>query len=388
VTLVIKDYWDAPRPRFELISLDLSASTPNDQQLTIDPLLDARIRNHGYFPNLDLAPKLKDVVEAVDKAKESNVLFERTLAHCDDLIQLVQTQSAARDKAQRRKDFLTKLVARDQEFKILERGMKFATDSFPLPRQYSSHPPNERNVRVDTGVSIFTLAELNPEAEASRAAAGSSDVNTYSTVLNDATRTNLFRRIVVYYEPDILIGFLEQVRKDLDRTRSEAMAIIAVLDPMVAAAREERITAEVLISNNGTKPLALRSEGLLRLNIPNQQGASASSVPVPLKAAGATEEINIVDGGKATILSFSSRDTLRAIIQGSPELLGGPNWSTGGSLDASRLVMLWKAATPALTASIALARAGAAPTDSKAGESPSTIVGVSTVTALYQQLQK
>ena len=388
ITLVIKDIWDAPRPRFELLSLELRATASDDLELAIDPQLADRIKYHPYFPDLTVMPKMIDVSKAISEAKFIGEAYKRAMKRCGGIIEFLKTQSPERSREQRRRDFLERLTESDEEWKVVQDRMKLMTDSYSFPPKYSVHPKGENSLRIDLRRSIMDLSERNPEEQASRAAAQSQDVNTYSRVLMEANRTNLVVRLLAYFEPDVLIPFISATRESIKDALESATQLGGELAGIVAAARAESIAVQVLVSNLGNKPLALRTEGVLKLRVPVNEEKREMIVPVDMVNQDLKSRVPIVEPGKAVILEYLSTRPVRNIINDKSDILGGKDWKVDGDLEDSRLLLLWRAQTPTLNASVVLGRAGADPRDASAGESPTTVVGPSTSASLYEALRR
>lgn len=174
----------------------------------------------------------------------------------------------------------------------------------------------------------------------------------------------------------------------IDEIASDADTIIEQLEFQVKLSQAQRITVDVLISNKGRRPMALRPLALLKLSVTAINDPSRTeTVPIRLERS-ESDEIWVVSGGESMLLSFYSTLSLSAIVSNWDSLFGGEDWSTSEAFEDSRLFRLWTSSTPSLKATAVLARAGRDPEDAKAGESPYVVVGLSAREAIFESLEK
>jgi hypothetical protein len=247
-----------------------------------------------------------------------------------------------------------------------------------LPERYQTHPPS---FSVKT-FGTFNVSLVDEEEFARRVAA--SEPTKYDQAKTEAHRTNLLRRMVIFYEPDILLATLakatESVGVDLDQSVGLTKRVQAVLDDAVP----RRITVTTALVNSGQRAIALRDMALLTLVLPEANGTE-TPVYVGMKRVDTSEDALVVEGGKARGVSFESTETLDQLVRNDPTVLGGPKWGAGQAFSASRLSLLFEG--NGLSAQISLAKAGAQKASMVAARSDRIGVGAEAEKRLFEKLR-
>jgi hypothetical protein len=369
ITLLVKQWWDAPRPHIELTSLEVNSPEETNAPILLGADLDNRIRNHAYFPNLELESPYSDVSEAIAEAKRQTDLADRSAKHLENLISLLKTQSAALALATRRREFLQAYVDRDREQVFIEFYGLEAIAEANLPEKYATHPVDSRRLTIKLNRSVYNLEEIDESQVARRAEeANPNDPNAVAIATAKAQRVNRWRRLFVYYEPDVIVPFLAGVRDQIKTSAQSAKVLTSELNVIVASAREPRLFAKALVSNVGTRPLVLRRVAVMRLFVPEGDSKEASIVNVEAVSSQESGNVTVINGGMSSTLVLQSAKVLSEIITDSAANLGGENWAPTNDLDTSRLMLLWRAKQSGLRASVVLARGGCEPGKEKAGE--------------------
>lgn len=377
ITLALKSYWDTPRPHIELTRLEVRRPETRDSIVSLNPELDNRIRLHRFFPTIDTGAKSSEVANSLVRAKQQTALARRALQHLDALIGLVKTQSAAMGLANRRKEFLQTYCDKDLEQDFIEAYALLTSVTADLPEKYQAHPNDAKRLTVKLSRSSYNLTELDEDAIASGAVVRDpEDPNAYAVALGHAQQVNRWRRILAYYEPDILVPFLSAIRETVEGDASSAEALTHEVQGLLDSAADLRLAADVLVSNKGGRPLAIRNQGALRLLLPENQGGGAT-VNVSIGVPGQEDGVTIIEAGGATSIAFSSKLPLASIVAGEPRVLGGDGWVAGADPNTSRLLHLWQAKPSGLRASVVLGRAGVEAARARAGESEAQPVGQS-----------
>src|SRR5262249_36735160 len=144
--------------------------------------------------------------------------------------------------------------------------------------------------------------------------------------------------------------------------------LISRLESAINAAAPTRITANVLLTNKGGSPMALRPFALLSL-ITKKPGTEQPATVFVEMSYGQGEEELVIDAGKAIGVNFISNRPVVELFDNKEfsDLLGGDGWKAGDGVDKSRLKQLYE--VEGLTAAISLARAGTQKEKSRLGPS-------------------
>jgi hypothetical protein len=367
VALAVKAVWESPRPRLELARCELTSADTGEAVVQVPEELQARIRQHVYFPDLDPPVRASAIEAAIEEARLNHALHARWTGFLDELRQLAETQSPELSLASRRRAFLERLVS-DRDAGDLDNFLRLMLDELEpeLDPKYQRHPPGQERTRVSLPGVVYDLSEL-PESGDS---------------LDGAERyvahiTNVMRRVYLYYEAPVVSRLLRIARDRCPALNQGADAITRDLQALLASASGARLNVELVVTNRGGRPLLLREVGLLRMYVPHERGEERDIISVPLRRAGTASGVVLVEGGKAVSLAFASEATLRSLITENAPILGGAAWQPGSDLEESRLFLLYKAQVSQLEADVTLARAGADPREAATGASDRQAFGLS-----------
>jgi hypothetical protein len=370
LTAVVKDWWESPKPSIELTRLQLIV-TPSSKKMSLSQELKRLLDDHAYLESPKEAMTYDGAVEFVENIKDRIRLHSDVVAWFDSALDLIGKQSAAISLESRRHQ-LIQMISDEPSGKSVELTCRFVVDDIEtqLDAKYLSHPKGQTRAVVNLPNSVYYLGE-QPEDQ----------TNTGNRL--DAHRANIYRRILLLYEPDVLVKLFSLARDRLKRNNNDATALLPKLQLAMTNAFPMSLAAEVLVSNRGQRPMAVRTVAIVKLRVPSQNSSAAQTVPI--RVQGSSDGVAVVEGGKAVTLTLYS-EPIERLISANPKTLGGEGWSQANGIDGSRLMLLYHAKTGSLLALVALARAGTVGSDLKLGESQFTVVGSSTedeiVTAL------
>jgi hypothetical protein len=387
LTAFFKDYWEAPRPILQITGFEFR-SVQSEQgekpEVIVENELLNRIERHLFLPDLEppiTVDALEQKVREYERLRQTCTEVEK---HLGNLTTLLLGQGAAISLDTRRKATL-QMIADAPDSRLIESAAKVLADDVIDPK-YQSHPAGSENLRVNLRDSIFDLSQIDEEKVAEEAGRNGPSAATQMRI--QAHRTNIYRRLLIYYEPDVLVSFFNNVKDKLASYNREAEDIIGQLQKSADAGKAERIALDVLVSNRGQRPIAISGLGVLRLEVPPVKKGKMAGVFVPMIHTSDSTDITIIDGGKASTIHLLSRESVGQIIQANSLLLGGDGWTASKSLDESRLFLLFRAKTGELTATVSLARAGEEPQSSGVGPSAPLSVSQSAVERTIEEITK
>ena len=166
---------------------------------------------------------------------------------------------------------------------------------------------------LGTGHTL-NLSEIDEEAQAAAESQARGPVGIYDRVLLDARRTNLLRRLWIRQDATVLVPFLETLMAELDRVVRESVDISEQLEQYTMPTGPRHLSATVVVTNTGRRPLALGSQGVLFLHLP----ARAKDTPdriVPANVETTGQEPNLVPGGEAKVIKYVTHDNLETLFE-------------------------------------------------------------------------
>ncbi|HTG32529.1 MAG TPA: hypothetical protein VLB76_06320 [Thermoanaerobaculia bacterium] len=365
LTSSFKDYWEAPRPVVELTEFKTIDPSPEDSLINIDPEIIKSTSVHPYLESLEPRMTRADLRSKLRTYQDERNTEGAIAQYILRLISLLQTQSAAIPVEKRRRDFLQLVSDEPSTNSIIEQASLFVLDDYEgrLGPEYQSHPPGTQNAKAVLSHSVYDLSEVDE----SKVEQGRNRLQTH--------RTNLYKRLLLYYNQDLLVDFFGAVRRYTLDNNEKADAIVKALDNMLDADAHKKIAIGVLVTNRGQRPAAILPFGILRLEIPSSDSSKPPSVTlIKLTSREGGPDLIVIDGGKAQMLRLISTQTVLELIQAGNASLGGDGWTSDKPLDSSRLMMLFRGRAGGLTASVALARAGVEPQKALVGPSKSLSV--------------
>lgn len=378
IGLLIKTWWDAPRPHIELSTVQLRSSGDPGMHITVPLEVRERIKLHDYINDLGEALTVKDLTDAKSSAEAGDVVYKSLIERVDKLLELVQSRPATLDINERRREFLHVWFA-DTQGETLATITKIIIGGRieTLPQNYRSPRSGDyiRMVELRPGFTI-NLTEIDGEEQARSESSVLGAVNIYQEVLRDAEHSNILRRMFDFMEPVVIIPILKEVRKNIEKHLQESKEIVDQLNATLRSAQPERLVATIIITNRGGRPLALRNLGVLWLKLPPQNGGNEELLAVHLNDD-TTETVTVVDAGNVKALTLSSSKTAAQLVEQHKLLQGTGDSSavTVTSLESSRLNLLFQSG--GIAAAVALARAGSKPTDALIGMTDFRPVGAS-----------
>ena len=385
LTAFFKDYWEAPHPVLQITGFSFESAEGDKTEITVDPELLRSIAKHDYLPDLKLPITLADLTKEIAEGEHIREQWLDEDGHVRNIVALIRSQGLGISLENRRKALLNLIVDEpgdiniESRAKILVAGMEQA-----LGPKYQCHPPGSEHLMVHLDDGEYNLSQVDEE-KAAQDAGSATDVNAPVKRRIDAHRTNIFRRLLIYYDPDLLLNVFTTLEKSIADENREAEGIIGQLKSSEKGLVGQRIALDILISNRGQRPVAIRGAGVLCLEVPAAKHGNPVRVLVPLVKA-SDSEVTVVDGGKSNVIQVHSRDNLRDIVQANSAALGGDNWTSSRPLEESRFMLLFKAKTSELTAAVALVRAGEEPQRSRVGPSASLPVSQSATEQAIEQI--
>ena len=381
VGILLKAWWDAPRPTVELVSVEL-ASPAQDREFAVPAQLLSLAKAHLYIedlPDTISAGKLDDVLRKAARRDEEFIGLSKKIG---DLVVLLKTRSGTPDE--RRKEFLVKW-ADDGTGELLSRRVKstLSKREQALPEHYKRHPVGTEKLEIAlTDTRTMVLGQIDEEATARGEAQVQGPVNVYQRVLRDAKLTNLLRRTWLYLEPSVLIPLLEETQQSLDPSVEESRSIATKLRLFIESNNPKHLVARVIVTNRGRDSLPIRNLASLQLIVPPREANSPPSIEsVKLVPAKDSDLVAIVRGGEALSLSFISELPVAELARSRPALTSsGPS----GDFRNTRLAQLFEGG--GLSASVRLARAGVPNEQAPLPPAPSKPIGPQSSEALIQLL--
>ena len=378
--LAVKHFWEAPRPVVELISVDVS-SKQEDTSVFVDLATVSEISEHPYYPDIESSISAASLIQAIDGAKQADRKQERIITKLDVLIDLLRTRAG--EVAIRRKEFLIEWGKGDNEtLEKIVQSVLVARES-QLPKKYKSHPEGSENLFISLAPGLTVdLSELDEEALAQGESEVSGPVNVYQRVKRAARETNLLRRFLIYLEPSIGISLLEDSKKLVQSWLSRSESLSAILTGVLSEQSPERIFAEVLITNRGTRPLPLRGIATIHIRLPKrgEENQASEVVPVRMKVEAAEHAAFVIDGGNAQIVSFVSLEAVGTIVE------NHSSFQAVADGESSRFIQLYRG--EGLSASAHLLEAGKKLNDASLPPSSFTPIGEKAGLSAYQALEK
>ena len=391
-TLFLTDWWNEARGSLDIAKLELRPLGNPTDSLALGPELAQRTENHHYFVTVASDTTFKEVADAIEDASKKTDIAKRVVARIDALLGLLNTQSMALSLDARRKQFLERLTDNSEEYGFFEKNAKALVITYVtnLPAKYFTHPLEAKNLIVHfEDTRGYRLGEESEDEIAKRFQSASNDVNAYERGRLEAQKTNSLRRLFIYYEPDVLIGFLKACRAWVEGDRVGAETLVSALRAKVEETRKQYLYVSVLASNSGTTPLALEPLGVLVLHIPNPNKESAQTLSIRLLGDGDFADASVVEKGKPKLLTFVSAKPLSLIIDENHESLGGDEWTTTNfPLEHSRFMQLWQAKAVGLEGSVKIARVSVDSKQNTFCESDRRPIGLNTKERIYELLQK
>ena len=355
---IIKDYWEAAHPTVDIHAVSItSPPTPID----IHAKLLRDIRNHPYlsidatdeFYDNDIAELIKDFEIKDEERLEAVATITR-------LIDYLKATSADLSLKMRQRDFLTILTAGGLG-SMLEDWAKITLKGYEekLPDRYQRHPEGSEGLYVSIPIGIYNLAEIDEEEFARQESQARGPVNVYARVLLDARRTNLFRRLLLYQEADVLLPFLDALKLELNGAIQSSRDISQRLQKYISTSLRH-LGATAMVTNTGHRPFSIGLQGVLFLHFParvrgGKDGIMAADLDV------VEDKPILVPGGEARLLKFITRDNLHQIVEET------------GNVDVDGLRSLF--AEGGIRARISIARAGVGEADLVIGPSDIRPIG-------------
>jgi hypothetical protein len=390
LTLLVADWWQAARGTVEIAKVEIRSPGQPTDKLVLGDELAQKTRDHIYFNTLNSESTFEKVEKALDDARRKADLANRTGHLIESLIKLLQTQSAALSLETRRKEFLITFTAKSEEsdwFEKIAKGLLVDYET-NLPKKYSSHPPGTENLNISLETMTYQLGQENEEEFARRVEGQVKNVNAYAIARQEAHVNNIWRRLFVYYEPEVLLGFLTSSQSRIEVFTKRAEEIIAAVTAKIEQTRKQHLYVSLLVSNSGDTPLPVQPIGVLRLRVPSVNKQGSQAVQIRLGATLLSSQTTIVEKGKPGLLTLMSQKPLSKIIEENHDLLGGEQWTPDSSVSNSRFMQLWQAKTAGLEASAKLARASLDPNKTVLAESPVHPISLSSDVMVYEQLEK
>lgn len=377
LTSTFKDYWEAPRPVLQMTEFKTLNPSPGDSNLILDPSLVKAVGVHPYFEALEsrmTRSSLRDKIREYQDERDVEGEVER---YIPSLLRLLRTQSPAIPVEKRRRELLQMISDEPDQHEIIPQASKFTLDTFEsrLPAEYQHHPEGLTNLMVPLTHSVADLSEID-------------ETKTDGLERLNAHRKNLYKRLFVYYDQDLLVDFFATVQQYTHDNNTKADSLISQLNGLLDPDAGKKIALSVLVTNRGSRPLPILPVGILRLEVPSPQDSKPAVVAlVSMTSREGDPEIQIVKGGEALTVHLISTDTLVKVIQSKKDALGGEDWDADKPLDSSRLMLLYRGKTGGLTASIALARPGVEPKNALVGPSGPLPVMASSTERILEELK-
>jgi len=377
LTSGIKDLWDAPRPRIDITSCGIGLTHPK-RPVEVPDGIGAIFANHQYLNDiLDNRHTAGDYQDALAEEETTFQNFRLAESYFDTLINIVNTQSAAISRDARRLQFLKAMYLSAYDG-VLEQQMKFTIDDYErsLPPGYNRHPSVEYPGHVNMGTSIITMTEIDEEQTVTQIQQRTSNPNAGDERLLDAHRTNVFRRIIGVYDPNVVVGLLVESKNEMHKINENTRYALGVLRNFLAKEAPSGWKVTALVTNRGGRALTVLNTGVLLVEVPGTKSGDKGKILIDLESADTTgDQFLVVEAQKAAILRLVSKQSVDSIVAHQPGLLGGSDWRPGGDTDASRLMKLYSARVGDLKASLILARAGSAKVGERIGGSASFPIG-------------
>lgn len=369
VTLYIRDRWEAPRPVVELTSLTFLDPRLGDASIPIPPELVQKVSNHVYLSDLNRKETTESLKSKLEDHVEALLIRQKVEKYVSSLIDLLLQQSPAILLDTRRREFLQLLVDDPSGQQVVDSYAKVTIFDFEesLDARYMTHTPGTESLMVNLKDGVYNLSEID-EAKAEPGAD-----------LLAARQSNLYRRLFVYYDQNLLAEFFRGVQKYIKEQNTLADEIIVATRELLDGAKQPRIAVALLVANRGRRPVALQTIGVLRLSVPKPTASGVVPVLLDLTASSDQQELVIVEADEAETVRLMSVETLREIVDRNAAVLGGESWDESRALAESRLMKLYDAKTGELVAAAAIARAGVKPGMVQIG--PSAPVPVSAAAA-------
>ena len=313
---LVKDYWEAARPVVELQSISITASGQAGQPQLPPKLLNS-IRRHPYY-QLDEEQELSagELQKVLQRNERTDLDAQAIVDTIPRLIDYLKKTSPDLDVSIRRRDFVRIWDAGDVG-NMMERWAKGVLASYEseLPPTYQRHPEGAERTFIPTKTGTFDLSEIDEEAQAQQESEARGPVGVYNRVLLDAHRTNLLRRLWLYQDPAILIPFLEELATDVTRVIEESNQIAVELKTFTIPSGPSHLSATVMITNTGRRPLPISSEGVLFLHLPAQSAKKPDNIiPANIQIVGESGA-SLIRGNEARILKYVTIGNLEAVFE-------------------------------------------------------------------------
>jgi hypothetical protein len=356
IGILLKFIWEAPRPVIELLAVELT-SEQQQRPLNLPPSLVGAVKDHYYFPRIAADATTEDILDAIQKAEQTDSEMVDINAKIDALIELLRTRTGPVER--RRTEFLVAWSAGEIS-DVLSDVIKVVVGAREddLPNHYKKHPQGTESLTVSLWPGrIMDLTELDEKEIRQGELSGAGPANAYRRVKRDAHLTNLLRRLWIYLEPDVLIPVMEDAKQVVSEWVQSSKATASQLRAILAIQNPPRLVVKALVTNRGMRPLPIRALGVLRIKIPSREsGTEDSAETIPIKLAGVSDKevVTVVDGGKAAVIALASIETAQALVEDHPAFQARTDKD---ELTSSRLQQLYDGG--GLSASIGLAQAGA-----------------------------
>ena len=390
ITLLVTEWWHEAKATVEIAKIEVRSPGKPTDKLILGEDLAQKTHDHTYFKTLTEESTFEAVDKALDAARRETNIAVRTCKHVEALVNILTTQSMGLSLEKRRAQFLTLFVSKAEESDWFEDLAKATLDQYEakLPPKYSAHPPGTEHLTVQLEHATYRLSEEDEEEDARRAQTQNKDVNAYAITLREAHRTNLWRRLYVYFEPEVLIDFLGTCKARIENDCKSADELTSALTKKAEQSRQQHLFVSLLVSNSGETPLPVQPLGILRLLVPNANKSNSQVVSIRLGATAESAATTVVEKGKPQLMTLISTKPLSKIIDDNRELLGGDQWTSGALISGSRFLQLWQARMAGLEASAKIARASLDPSKATLPESPRHPISLSSDEIVYQQLEK
>jgi hypothetical protein len=386
VTAYITNYMNAARAYVELTEVTMEETISGNNSIHIPDHLRTRIYGHAYIKNLDEDTTLDDrFYKILKKTRERVRLGSKMFLHLEEVIKLLKTQSANRSIDARRKEFLVFFNSKKKESEKLSGYLKQAVVDYHLPEPYNVHPDSKKHFQVDIGNIIVDLSELNFDTLI-RQSAPSKDLNRPARLALSVKKSNMTRRLWIYYEQDLMIDIYSQVLAQIKKIDYEAEEIMSEVDDIISMAVKKNIVVRALVTNSGNQPMTVMPMAVLMFSVPVIGNKPHSLVPIRLKSRKSEDRIEVIKGGESAFILFDSIDPVDTLIN-KHDSMSGKGWMTGTNMKQSRLSKLWEAQTPELSATLRLAQSSPDIKKSPLPISNRLVIGLSAEDAIFNELE-
>src|ERR1051325_4639096 len=306
ITLLVTEWWQKARATVELTRIEIRSPGKPTDKLVVGEDLAQKTQEHPYFTSLHEESTFEAIDKALDEGRQKTNRAKRTSGHIEGLITLLGTQSAALSLEKRRAQFLAAFVSKAEESSFFEDVAKVTLDDYEaqLPTKYSAHPPGSEQLSVNLENATYRLAQEDEDDVAKRIQSQSKDINAYTIARREAHRTNLWRRLFAYYEPEILLSFFSTCKERTERWISKAETIMSELTTKIEQTRQQHMYVSVLVANSGDTALPIQSIAVLKLQVPNLNKSGSQSVSIRLGAENEPSAMTIVEKGKPQLIAL------------------------------------------------------------------------------------